>query len=108
MANGNLLCDFCSASDPAWRYPARSFIAYNAWNIAGESVGDWAACEECHGLIEANDRPGLARRSLDELIAKHPEAVMAAPALYQDLAGLHEEFFAFRCGPATLITAVVL
>lgn len=106
MANGNLLCDFCSAPDPAWRYPARSFIAYNAANIAGESVGDWAACEACHALIEANDRPGLAQRSLDELIAKHPEAVMAAPALYQDLAGLQQKFFEFRCGLATLIATV--
>lgn len=106
MANGNLLCDFCSAPGPAWRYPARSFIAYSAANIAGESVGDWAACEECHMLIEANDRPGLAQRSLDELIAKHPEAVMAAPTLYQDLAGLHQKFFEFRCGSAALITTV--
>ena len=32
-------CDFCSAPDPSWRYPARGFIGYIACGIAGESVG---------------------------------------------------------------------
>jgi hypothetical protein len=48
MINENLQCDFCSVPDPAWRYPARSFVAYCAPNVAGESVGDWAACDLCH------------------------------------------------------------
>ncbi len=78
MTETSLLCDFCSAPDPAWRYPAKSFVAYCAPNIAGESVGDWAACDRCHILIEANDRRGLAQRSLNELIARHPEASAAA------------------------------
>jgi hypothetical protein len=27
-------------------------------------VDDWLACEECHGLIETDNRTGLARRPL--------------------------------------------
>ena len=103
VTDTNLLCDFCSTPDPAWRYPARSFLAYCAPNVAGESVGDWAACEQCHILIEANDRSGLAQRSLDELIAKRPEAILAATVLYEELAGLHREFFAHRSGPPVRI-----
>jgi len=90
---------------PAWRYPAWSFIAYCAPNVAGESVGDWAACDLCHLLIEADDRSGLAQRSLDELILKHPEAILAAAVLYEELAELHQEFFAHRNGTAVPITA---
>jgi hypothetical protein len=90
---------------PAWRYPAWSFIAYCAPNVAGESVGDWAACDLCHLLIEADDRSGLAQRSLDELILKHPEAILAAAVLYEELAKLHQEFFAHRSGTAVPITA---
>ena len=105
MNNENLLCDFCSASDPAWRYPARSFVAYCAPNVAGESVGDWAACDDCHALIEANDRQSLAQRSLDELIVKHPEAIVAATELYGHLTALHQQFFACRSGPGMLIAA---
>jgi hypothetical protein len=58
-------------------------------------------------LIEAGDRRGLAQRSLDELILKHPEAIAAAAVLYEDLAELHQRFFAHRCGTAVLITANV-
>jgi hypothetical protein len=105
MTDTSLLCDFCSALDPAWRYPAQSFVAYCAPNIAGESVGDWAACDRCHILIEANDRSGLAQRSVDELIARDPEARAAAAVLYEKLAELHREFFAHRSGPAAPIPA---
>jgi hypothetical protein len=108
MTDTTLLCDFCSAPDPVWRYPAGSFLAYCVANILGESVGDWAACKQCHMLIEANDRSGLARRSLDELIAKQPEAILAAPALYEKLAELHQEFFAHRAGPAVHVGANVV
>ena len=88
MGDANLQCDFCSAPCPSWRYPARSFIAYRASNLAGESVGGWAACDACHKLVEADDRYSLAQRSLDELILKHPEARAAAEILLQDLAEL--------------------
>jgi hypothetical protein len=103
MGNANLQCDFCSAPCPRWRYPARSFVAYRAQNLAGESVGDWAACDACHALIEADDRQHLAQRSLDELIAKHPEARAAADILVLDLAELHRQFFEHRYGPAVPI-----
>jgi hypothetical protein len=103
MSDANLLCDFCSGPGPNWRYPAWNFIAYRTANLVGESVGDWAACDGCHGLIEARDRQGLAQRSLDELILKHPEARLAAQILLQDLAELHRQFFEHRNGPAVLI-----
>jgi len=105
MTNEGLQCDFCSMPGPIWRYPARSFIAYCAPDVAGDSVGDWAACGLCHVLIEADDRSGLAQRSLDELILKHPEAIAAAAVLCEDLAELHQQFFAHRSGRAVPITA---
>jgi hypothetical protein len=56
-------------------------------------------------LIEADDRSGLAQRSLDELILKHPEAIAAGTVLYNDLAEVHQRFFAHRSGRAVPITA---
>ena len=103
MGDVNLQCDFCSVPCPSWRYPARSFIAYRASNLAGESVGDWAACDACHKLVEADDRYSLAQHSLDKLILKHPEARAAAEILFQNLAELHRQFFEHRCGPAVPI-----
>lgn len=102
-----LQCDFCSAPHPKWRYPARTFVAYCVPEVAGESVGDWAACERCHALIEGGDRAGLAQRSLDELIIKHPEAIEASSDLLASLADLHLRFFAHRCGSAEPIVVHV-
>jgi hypothetical protein len=105
MSDADLICDFCSGRDPAWRYPALTFLAYCTPNIAGESVGDWAACDACHALIEAEDRMGLAERSLNELMLKHPETRPAAIVLYHELADLHEQFFVHRRGNAIPIDA---
>ena len=105
MTNTSLRCDFCSAPSPVWRYPARSFVAYCVPNVAGESVGDWAACDQCYVLIETDDARGLAQRSLDELILKYPEAGAEAAVLYEQLAELHQQFFAHRSGTAVPITA---
>jgi hypothetical protein len=44
---------------------------------------------------------------LDELILKHPEAIAAAAELHEHLAGLHQQFFEYRTGPATQIAASV-
>ncbi len=99
MVKVALKCDFCSAPGPAWAYRVRDFDAYLAFP-ADESVGGWAACEECHGLIEAGDRDGLASRSLDELISQCPEAAIEALALKRELRELHDLFFASRLGTA--------
>ena len=93
-------CDFCSAPEPVWAYPARDFVAYLAMPVVGESVGAWAACEECHRLIEAGNREGLAVRSLDELVMQRPEIALAAPELKERLSMLHSLFFANRVGTA--------
>lgn len=100
MKEERLRCDFCSAAAPAWAYPAKDFVAYVALPVVGESLGAWAACEECHRLIEAGDREGLAVRSLDELIFQWPEAAIAVPALKQELSRLHDLFFANCAGVA--------
>ena len=56
------LCDFCSAPDAKWRHPARNFIGYAAGGVVGESVGDWAACHECHSAHTARTE-GWAKKT---------------------------------------------
>lgn len=95
-----LLCDFCSATAPAWCYPASSFIAVTVGPLVSASEGGWAACEECHRLIEAGDRKQLAERSLTTLIEAHPEMAPVRDELIDSLRDLHARFFAHRCGAA--------
>ena len=93
-------CDFCSAPGVAWRYPAESFLAYIAADIAGESVGDWAACPQCHGLIASGDREALTERSIASLIGVNPEMADYRDELKKELRSLHARFFGHRRGEA--------
>jgi hypothetical protein len=52
------ICDFCSSPDVKWRYPAKTFSAYVTDSVAGESLGDWAACTE----VSRTNRAGRSRR----------------------------------------------
>ena len=93
-----LLCDFCSEPSPAWCYPAETFIAMTIGPVASTSDGGWAACDECHRLIEADDRQALADRSATLLIVANPEFAAVAEELRGQLADLHRGFFSHRLG----------
>jgi len=97
------LCDFCSAPDAGWRHPARSFIGYVAPGVVGESVGDWAACQECHNLIVSGNRAGLTERSVSTFIAMHPELGVDQAELAKKMRILHASFVENRTGPASAI-----
>ncbi len=91
------ICDFCSAQGPTWRYLVASFVAYELQDVVGESLGDWAACEVCHGLIEADQRKALVRRALERM--PHRGEVPADVALAY-IQKAHTGFFLNRRGPA--------
>ena len=98
------LCDFCSAADPVWRHPARNFIGYVAGGVVGESVGDWAACQECHRLIVSGrpsviDRNGRSRPSSRSTRSWEPFRTQLAT----EMGMLHAHFFENRTGPASAI-----
>jgi hypothetical protein len=58
---GAELCDFCSAPDPVWVYPAREFdVTAYAWG----SGGGWTACLACADLAERGDWALLAERAV--------------------------------------------
>lgn len=94
------ICDFCSDPRVACRYPAQTFVAYSVAGIVGQSVGDWAACSACRVLIEAGDRSALVERSLSRLLKKHPDMQADEAELRNELALLHEMFFAHQTGAA--------
>lgn len=92
------VCDFCSSTPIVRCYPAADFIAYQFDNVVGESVGGWAASQECAALIDAGDREGLASRSIAELIDQNPDMAEFRNGLIDQIAGLHEIFFTSRTG----------
>ncbi len=59
----NMICDFCNAPNPVWRFRARPFLI-DYGPIAGESDADLAACNGCREMILADDRNGLVDRAM--------------------------------------------
>jgi len=92
-----MICDFCSAPHPVWRYGAYSFD--DPLGI-GRSVGDWMACDDCHQLIIRNRREALARRSIDHSRNPGVRALAGQRWAYSYARELHDRFFAAWNGQA--------
>lgn len=93
------VCDFCSASNPAWSYPCADFTAWDNPQLAttGSSAGAWLACTECHESIEQDRREQLTARAIDRLGPEYAAVITDAVAMTREL---HDRFFAHRQGPA--------
>jgi len=93
------ICDFCSDKEIGWRYPADDIVELS---VMWGSSGDWAACDTCHDLIEADDRKGLTERSVDRFYIHHPGMVPDTPdarrMMFQEISQLHAAFFIARSG----------
>jgi hypothetical protein len=55
------VCDLCGEPHPTWIYPCDSFALPQ---LGYESVTDWATCNACHDLIEADDTDALFARRM--------------------------------------------
>ena len=87
-------CDFCSAPDPPWCYPAEQFeVPAALWG----SVGAWSACEDCSALIDTGDYARLAKRGLASY-GPIPDHKMRRVALVH-VRQLHRQFMRARNGP---------
>ncbi len=102
------ICDFCSEPQVRWCYPARDFVYIAVSGPSGilvsESVGAWAACGECHALIEAGDHEALLNRSVQKFVEING---FLPPALADDIRRIHTQFFAHRCGLAFEVARTV-
>lgn len=86
-------CDFCAAPHPEWCYPCDDFTVSVTTSPDYGSVGDWAACRDCHDLIERGHFDKLARKA----VRSHPARVR--PVAVELVAALHAGFRAHRGGP---------
>ncbi len=92
-------CDFCGARPVEWSYPARDFSMLEGTEAEIRYLSAWAACEICHGLIQAGDKKGLDRRACDshrEIFAE--VGATARIAVYSAVAAQNRKFFENRTG----------
>lgn len=91
-------CDFCSHNEVSWCFPCKSFdLEFSS------STGDWAACQRCYQLIQANAREKLAERTMFTIGCCSTESAVIT---YLCVRSLHDAFFSHRTGlPSTVKNA---
>jgi len=100
------ICDFCSATDVKWRYEVESFMVKDdpiaaMGGPANRSVADWAACDECHELIENEEYSKLTLRSVESSPGWKETAPAIKRRILEMLGGMHLQFIKGRLGPPT-------
>jgi hypothetical protein len=58
-----MICDFCNAANPIWRFSAR-LLVLDYGPVVTASDADWSACDACRNLILAGGRTGPADRAM--------------------------------------------
>jgi predicted nucleic acid-binding Zn-ribbon protein len=106
------VCDFCSDPLPldgeCWTFPCESFeypfmlVEFGADGANAQTEGsadDWAACDTCYELIEKGDRIGLAKRSVEKDLERHPNAANERHMLMAMTRAMQDGFMEHRTGP---------
>lgn len=63
-APGQVVCDFCGAPSVAWSYPCGE-MPIVGHHVITRTDDDWAACDNCHALIEAGNIDRMARAMVE-------------------------------------------
>jgi len=94
-------CDFCAHRHCTWRYRVVAFQPDAPRYPSLYEVEEWAACSVCYELIQAEDYPALAVRTVHTI--NTTPAVDPTDTVRQDLLrgflNHYEEFAAHRLGP---------
>lgn len=93
------VCDFCSAREVKWLYPARSF-KYSAEAFRGQegSRGVWLACSDCYSLIQRGQRDALSARCEDAHFEREGYPESERPIQLHTIKHQHSDFWANREG----------
>lgn len=102
-------CDFCSSSEPQWRYDAAeqviAAVANDKFAGAMHSTGGWLACDQCKRFIERGQTQLLAARCATRLL--DARAIELADYLETKLLcqQIHAAFWSARRGPPQRLEA---
>lgn len=92
----DIICDFCSAPEVQWRYHARNIRLGSLFGVEHMSEGDWAACSPCRELIDAGDREGLLKRSIERWEVLYADNVIPMALVAATVAQTHRAFWSAK------------
>ena len=86
------VCDFCTAEPTHRRYACRNFVWLNHTMFAHESIGAWAACEQCARLVDEGRWSELTERALARLKGIHGYTADEEPYFRERFREIHQLF----------------
>lgn len=103
-------CDFCHVGlnrCTVWIYPCETFTpsVFQSPGLTQSSIGDWAACEDCHSLVEQKAWDTLAKRSMERDPIPGLSRSQRRQAM-KHLKQLYLEFQQHRTGPPYQMPAI--
>lgn len=106
-----LVCDFCMKPHPTWDFPAAPFHAWTEVlpEVTNDmaSINEWAACDDCRLLVEADEYEALAERSYLHQMMHMPDMLNIPKVIVMhSIRDLHEKFRAARTGPPQKIPSM--
>ena len=89
---GREMCDFCTAEPTHRLYACRNFVWLNRSMFAHESIGAWAACEECARLVDGGRWSELTERALAQFKKIHGYSAYEEPNFRERFREIHRLF----------------
>jgi hypothetical protein len=86
------VCDFCTAEPIHKLYACRNFMWLKRAMFPHESIGPWAACEICAGLVDAGRWIELTERALQQFKKTHGYSREEEQYFREQFRELHELF----------------
>lgn len=87
---GRECCDFCTAEPVHQLYACRNFIWLNQTMFAHESIGAWAACEQCARLVDEGRWSELTERTLARFKRIHGYTADEEPSFRERFREIHQ------------------
>jgi hypothetical protein len=89
---GRECCDFCTAEPTHRLYACRNFMFLKHAMFAHESIGAWAACEECARLVDEGRWSELTERALARFKRIHGYTADEEPYFRERFREIHQLF----------------
>jgi hypothetical protein len=89
---GRECCDFCTAEPVHRLYACRNFMWLKHAMFAHESIGAWAACEECALLVDGGKWAELTERALAQFKSIHGYSACEEPFFRERFREIHQLF----------------
>jgi hypothetical protein len=89
---GREVCDFCTAEPTHRLYACRNFIWLKRAMFAHESIGAWAACEECARFVDEGMWSELTERALAQFRRIQGYSAYEEPYFRERFREIHQLF----------------